>query len=59
MQPKLLVLNGPLGIGKSTLAARYSHDHPLTLNLDIDTVWAMLSHWREEKAATLPKYYSM
>lgn len=54
MQPKLIVLNGPLGSGKSTLAKRYGRSHPLTLVLDIDAVWAMLSHWREEKAVALP-----
>lgn len=49
MKPKLIVINGPCGIGKSTLAKRYGQDNPLTLQLDIDNVWAMLSHWREEK----------
>lgn len=52
--PKLIVLNGPLGIGKSTLARLYADDHPLTLNLDIDTVWAMLGRWREKKDTALP-----
>ncbi len=57
MKPKLIILNGPCGIGKSTLAKRYGEDHPLTLQLDIDDVRAMLSHWREEKeeSATLSK----
>ena len=54
MKPKLIVLNGPCGIGKSTLAKRYGQDHPLTLQLDIDHVWSMLSHWREEKDASAP-----
>jgi adenylate kinase family enzyme len=54
MKPKLIVLNGPCGIGKSTLAKRYGQDHPLTLQLDIDDVWAMLSHWREEKEEAGP-----
>lgn len=54
MKPKLIVLNGPLGIGKSTLAKRYADRHPLTLVLDIDDVWAMISHWREEKEVSAP-----
>ena len=54
MKPKLIILNGPCGIGKSTLAKRYGKDHPLTLQLDIDDVWAMLSHWREEKEGSAP-----
>ncbi len=54
MKPKLIILNGPLGIGKSTLAKRYADDHPLTLNLDIDDVWSMISHWREQKDISAP-----
>lgn len=33
---RLLHLNGPPGIGKSTLSARYANDNPGTLNLDPD-----------------------
>lgn len=54
MKSKLIILNGPLGIGKSTLARRYAKDHPLTLVLDIDEVWAMLSNWREKKEVSAP-----
>lgn len=54
MKPKLIILNGPLGIGKSTLAKRYGEEHPLTLQLDIDDVWSMISHWREEKDMSAP-----
>jgi len=49
MQPKLIILNGPLGIGKTTLAKRYGEEHQLTLVLDIDDIRSMLSHWRERK----------
>ncbi len=54
MKPKLIIINGSLGIGKSTLTKRYASEHPVTLNLDIDDIWAMLSHWREEKDITAP-----
>lgn len=47
MKPKLIILNGPLGIGKSTLASRYADEHPLTLRLDIDDIRTYISHWRE------------
>ena len=32
--PRLIVLNGSPGIGKSTLARRYVEEHPLTLCLE-------------------------
>ena len=54
MQPKLIILNGALGVGKSTLAEKYSANHPLTLQLDIDEVRRMISHFREEKEISGP-----
>ncbi|HEY0500622.1 MAG TPA: AAA family ATPase [Kutzneria sp.] len=44
----LLLLNGPPGVGKSTVAARYVDDHPLALNLDIDLLRAQLGRWPED-----------
>jgi predicted kinase len=44
---RLIVLNGPPAIGKSTLAQRYVDEHPLALNLDIDAVRRLLGAWRE------------
>ncbi len=35
-KPNLILLNGPLAIGKSTLAKMYSARNPETLNIDID-----------------------
>ncbi|HEX8227561.1 MAG TPA: AAA family ATPase [Candidatus Saccharimonadales bacterium] len=49
MKPRLLLLNGPCGIGKSTLAQRYADEHTLALNLDMDEVWSMMGQWRAER----------
>ncbi|MFI9385549.1 AAA family ATPase [Kutzneria sp. NPDC052558] len=47
----LLLLNGPPGVGKSTMAARYVHDHPLALNLDIDLLRGQLGRWQDDPRA--------
>jgi len=54
MKPKLIILNGALGVGKSTLAQRYAEEYPLTLSLDIDEVRRWISHFREEKEKSGP-----
>ena len=45
--PRLILLNGPPAIGKSTLAQRLVQDHPLALNLDIDGLRRSLGRWDE------------
>lgn len=42
-------LNGPPGIGKSTLARRYVHDHPLAFCLDIDGFRSLIGRWDEQE----------
>src|SRR4051812_13708305 len=45
MTARLILLNGPPGIGKSTLAQRFVDGHPLSLDLDLDRVRRMLGGW--------------
>jgi len=46
--PRLILLNGPPGIGKSTIARRFVDEHPLSLCLDLDLVRSLLGAWRED-----------
>jgi predicted kinase len=45
--PRLILLNGPPGCGKSTLAQMYVDDHPLALSLDIDRVRSLIGRWQD------------
>ena len=46
--PRLIVINGPPGCGKSTLAQMYADEHSLTLMLDIDLLRSSIGRWRED-----------
>ncbi len=49
---QLVHVNGPPGIGKSTLSALYAHRHPGTLNLDVDVVHRLVGGWTDEDNRT-------
>jgi predicted kinase len=46
--PRLIHLNGPTGVGKSTIAARYAAEHPGTLDLDADELVRLIGGWRDD-----------
>jgi hypothetical protein len=42
---RLIHLNGPPGIGKSTIARQYVDDHPGVLNCDVDVLRSLVGGW--------------
>jgi predicted kinase len=46
--PTLLHLNGPSGVGKSTLARSWAATHPGTLVCDIDDLRSWVSGWADD-----------
>lgn len=45
---RLIHLNGPPGIGKSTLARRYAEEHPGVLDCDVDLLRTLVGGWRAD-----------
>lgn len=45
---RLIHLNGPPGIGKSTLARRYVAEHPAVLNCDVDVLRTLIGGWQTD-----------
>lgn len=50
---RLIHLNGPSRVGKSTLAKRFVADHPGALALDLDVVAGMIGGWEESFLSAL------
>ncbi len=56
-RPKLIILNGPSGVGKSTVAARLHDEMPLSLLVDIDMARKQISNHREYRKESLALAY--
>jgi len=50
---RLIHLNGPPGVGKTSLARRYLADHPLSLMVDVDTLRVSLGQWETHEESRL------
>ena len=51
-RPRLIHLNGPPGVGKSTVAALWVERHPGALNLDIDSMLRLVGGWQDPERDT-------
>jgi len=50
---RLILLNGPPGVGKSNVARRYLDDHPLALLVEIDALRCSLGRWEDRPETRL------
>lgn len=59
MKPKLIIINGPCGIGKNTIAERYLKEHPATSIVDIDEVRRSILDYRKHREKSQREAYRL
>lgn len=55
MKPKLIILNGPSGIGKNTIAELYKNEYPTSLVLDMDELRRTVPNYKEQREESYKK----
>jgi len=58
-KPFLLIINGPSGVGKSTLAKKIHSDYKMSYLLDIDKIKSNFSHFRDNNAVSVSESVSL
>jgi predicted kinase len=58
-KPKLILLHGFAGIGKTTILERYVDKRPLTMLLEAERVGTMISHWLEHETEARELLYKL
>jgi predicted kinase len=56
---KLILINGPAGVGKSTLAAQLHAFIPLSLHLEVDTWRRFISDYKKHREESLALAYTV
>jgi predicted kinase len=54
---KLIILNGPLGVGKSTLALKLNEQMPSSVLVDVDELRRAIPNYRENREESLRLVY--
>lgn len=56
---KLVILNGPPGVGKSTIATRLHQEMPSSLLIDVDELRRTIPNYHEQREESLRRSYEL